>query len=446
MTINTSDQPHSQDNSQLKRSLSLLDVTSLGVNGVVGQGIFFIPAIAVSKVGPAALIALILGAIICVLISLCFAEVGSRFKGTGGAYLYAREAFGDFVGFEVGWMTCIVAMTAWAALANGLVTKALVPLLDAQWGVTLSPLELTLAPIILMTTLSVINLWGAKSGAGLSTALTVLKLTPIFLLIIVGLPQISTLGFTPFAPQGWSSLGEATLMLLYAYVGFETLVVPAGEMENPKRSIPLALITVMGLVALIYIAVFVVSIGVLPDVAQSKNPIAEASTFVLGPIGGVLIAYGILCSVLGTNAAAAVVSPRRIFAFAEGGHLPRVLARVNPKTGAPSLAIITLLIGSSLLSLSGSFEELAVMSVVARFCQYIPTCVAVITLRKRGPAPFTLPGGVLIPVITLIACAALLQNSAPDKLLFGFYALLVGAVVYGMRHLYERSKRSESER
>ena len=439
MTVNASDQPQRAEDAQLRRALSLFDVVSLGVNGVVGQGIFFIPAIAVNKVGPAALIALILGAVICLLISLCFAEVGSRFKGTGGAYLYAREAFGDFIGFEVGWMTCLVAMTAWAALANGLVNKALVPILSQEWGVTLSPLELTLAPIILMTVLGVINLWGAKSGAGLSTVLTVLKLAPIFLLIVVGLPQISTPHFTPFAPQGWSSLGEATLMLLYAYVGFETLVVPAGEMSNPKRSIPLALITVMSLVALIYIAVFVVSIGVLPDVGQSKNPIAEASTLVLGPVGGLMIAYGILCSVLGTNAAAAMVSPRRIFALAEGGHLPKALAWIHPKTGAPSVAIVTLLVGSSLLSLSGSFEELAVMSVVARFCQYIPTCVAVITLRRRGPAPFTLPGGVIIPILTLLACFELLRNSAPDKLLFGLYALLAGAVIYGLRHLYQRN-------
>jgi amino acid transporter len=408
------------------------------VNGVVGQGIFFIPAIAVSKVGPAALIALILGAVICLLISLCFAEVGSRFKGTGGAYLYAREAFGDFVGFEVGWMTCLVAMTAWAALANGLVNKALVPLLSQQWGVTLSPLELMLAPIILMTVLSVINLLGAKSGASLSTVLTVLKLAPISLLIIVGLPEVSSPNFSPFAPQGWSSLGEATLMLLYAYVGFETLVVPAGEMDNPKRSVPIALITVMSLVAIIYIAVFVVSIGVLPDVSQSKSPIADASAIVLGPIGGLMISYGILCSVLGTNAAAAMVSPRRIFAFAEGGHLPKVLAWIHPKTGAPSLAIITLLVGSSLLSLSGSFEELAVMSVVARFCQYMPTCLAAITLRSRGPAPFTLPGGVMIPVLTLVACVALLTNSDAHKLLFGLYALIAGAVVYGLRHIYQR--------
>ena len=335
-------------------------------------------------------------------------------------------------------MTCLVAMTAWAALANGLVNKALVPLLSQQWGVTLSPLELMLAPIILMTVLSVINLLGAKSGASLSTVLTVLKLAPISLLIIVGLPEVSSPNFSPFAPQGWSSLGEATLMLLYAYVGFETLVVPAGEMDNPKRSVPIALITVMSLVALIYIAVFVVSIGVLPDVSQSKSPIADASAIVLGPIGGLMISYGILCSVLGTNAAAAMVSPRRIFAFAEGGHLPKVLAWIHPKTGAPSMAIITLLVGSSLLSLSGSFEELAVMSVVARFCQYMPTCLAAIPLRSRGPAPFTLPGGVMIPVLTLIAWVALLTNSDAHKLLFGLYALIAGAVVYGLRHIYQR--------
>lgn len=423
------------ENAQLKRSLSLLDVVSLGVNGVVGQGIFFIPALAVSKVGPAALLALVIGAIICLMISLCFAEVGSRFQGTGGAYLYAREAFGDFVGFEVGWMTCLVAMTAWAALANGLVTKALAPLLSSQWQLELSPMMLTILPILLMSTLAFINLRGAKWGATLSTILSVLKLTPIALVIFLGLPQLNSEAFTPFAPQGWSTLGEATLMLLYAYVGFETLVVPAGEMDNPKRSVPLALIIVMSLVAMIYISVLAVSIALVPEVAQSKSPVADASIVLLGPIGGTLIGYGILCSVLGTNAAAAMVSPRRIFAFAEGGHLPKILAFIHPKTGAPSYAIITLLLGSSLISLTGSFEDLAVMSVVARFCQYIPTCIAALALRRRGPAPFTLPGGALIPVLTTCACLTLLSFSDTKKLLFGLCALAVGALIYGLRSI-----------
>ena len=421
------------ESTDLKRSLSLFDVVSLGVNGVVGQGIFFIPALAVSKVGPAALVALILGAIICLLISLCFAEVGSRYKGTGGAYLYAREAFGDFVGFEVGWMTCLVAMTAWAALANGLVTKALIPLMEQQWNSTLSPIMITITPILVMGILSIINLRGAKWGARLSTVLSVLKLTPICLIILVGLPSLHIDPFVPFAPEGWSALGEATLLLLYAYVGFETLVVPAGEMENPQRAVPLALIIVMSLVALIYISVLAVTIATVEGVATSKSPVAQASIVLLGTFGGGLISYGILCSVFGTNAAAAMVSPRRIFAFAEGGHLPRSLAYINPQTGAPSYAIIALFLGAAALSFSGSFEELAIMSVVARFCQYIPTCLATITLRKRGPAPFMLPGGILIPSITLIACFTLLANSDINKLLFGLYALIIGAVIYGIR-------------
>lgn len=429
MTLDT--QQVTPSTGSLKRSLSLFDVVSLGVNGVVGQGIFFVPALAVAKSGPLAILALALGAVVCLLISLCFAEVGSRYQGTGGAYLYAKNAYGDFVGFEVGWMTCLVAMTAWAALANGLVTKALAPLLSAQWGVDMSASAVTLMPILIMGALSLVNLLGAKWGASLSTLLSVLKLTPIFLIILIGLPQSSPEHFIPFAPYGYSSLGEATLMLLYAYVGFETLVVPAGEMDNPQRSVPVALITVMSVIALIYISVFAVAIGVLTDLSASPSPIADAASALLGPVGGVIIAYGIFCSVLGTNAAAAMVSPRRLFAFAEGGHLPSWFAYIHPKTGAPTVSIIALFVGASLLSLTGSFEDLAVMSVVARFCQYIPTCLATITLRAQGPAPFTLPGGRLIPALTVLACVALLANSDPYKLLFGVGALGVGALVYG---------------
>jgi amino acid transporter len=422
--------PQLSTQSTPQRSLSLFDVIALGINGVVGQGIFFVPAVAILASGPLAIVALIIGAVLCLLISLCFAEVGSRFQGTGGAYLYAREAFGDFVGFEVGWMTCLVAMTAWAALANGFVTAALAPLLEQRWDIHLSSLTITLAPILLMGALSAINILGAKWGAGLSTVLTVLKLTPLVLVIGFGLPELSTEAFQPFAPYGWDNFGQVTLKLLYAYVGFETLVVPAGEMKNPRRDVPIALITIMGLIALIYVAVFAVSIAVVDEIVPKSIPVSDAALELFGPIGGVMIAYGILCSVLGTNAAAAMVSPRRIFAFAEGGHLPQIFTRLHPRTGVPTYSIIALFVGASLISLSGSFKELMVLSVVARFCQYIPTCIATITLRSRGAAPFTLPGGVIIPVLTVVACLALLATCKISVLLKGGGGLVVGALIY----------------
>jgi APA family basic amino acid/polyamine antiporter len=420
----------SQDESgQLKRSLGLATVVALGLNGVIGSGVFFMPGLGAGMMGPSVLIALLLGGLICFLISLCFAEVGGRFQSTGGAYVYAREAFGDFVGFEVGWMTCCVAVVSWAALANGF-TKALsffVPVLQDGWAQT----ACSCGAVALLTG---VNLLGARSGANVVKFFTVAKLIPISIFIVVGLFFLQPVLFEPFAPEGMMPLADAVLLLMYAYAGFETLVVPAGEMNNPKRSVPLALFIVMAVVTTVYMLVFVVAIGTFPDLAGHENPIAEASAGFMGAAGATLMAVGIVLSVFGTNSGSALVNPRRFFALAERGDLPRFLARVSPKTGAPYASIV--LTGALVcgLTLTGSFAELAALSVVARFMQYIPTCLAVLVFRHRdGGVPtdgFRVPLGPVIPLLAVGLCGWLLVEADPQKLLKGLIGLGIGAVLY----------------
>ncbi len=419
------------DPTSLKRSLGLGAVIALGINGVIGQGIFLLPGLAAGLLGPASLLGIVFGAILCFLIALCFAEVGSRFSATGGAYIYAREAFGDFVGFEVGWMTCCVAVISWAALANGftLVLGHFVPAVTEGW---LQPAT----AVGLMVVLTGINLIGAKQGAAVSTFFSEAKLVPMAIFVAVGVFALDGQLYQPFAPKGYMPLPEATLLLLYAFVGFETLVVPAGEMDNPQRSVPLALITVMAIVSVVYMAVLAVSIGTLPDIAGHPNPVAAASRNVLGPAGGTLVAIGICISVFGTNSGAALVSPRRFFAMAQRGDLPAYLAKIHPKTGVPVAAVVTTMLLSAALAVTGTFAELAALGVIARFLQYIPTCLAAIVLRRRdGDAPatgFRLPGGPVIPLITVILCCVLMANTDPSRLIKGGIAVLVGMPLYGL--------------
>ena len=173
------------------------------------------------------------------------------------------------------------------------------------------------------------------------------------------------------------------MLLLYAYAGFETLVVPAGEMDNPQRNVPRALFIVMAVVTVVYMGIFGVAVGTFDGIAGHANPVAAASAIFMGPAGATLIAVGICLSVFGTNCGSALVNPRRFYAMAERGDLPPMLATTDPKTGAPRMAIgLTWLLACG-LSLSGTFVELAVLGVVARFAQYIPTCLAVLVLRKR---------------------------------------------------------------
>lgn len=417
------------DDAKLTRSLSLLDVMALGVNAVIGQGIFLLPGLAAAILGPASIVGLLCAAGIALLIALCFAEVATRFDSTGGAYVYARETFGPFVGFEVGWMLCCVGIISWAALANGftVVLARFIPAVGTGW----------LQPVVaigLMAVLAAVNLFGAKMGAALSTFFSIAKLVPVIVFVAVGFFHLEGANFEPFSPQGYERLAEATMLMLYAFVGFESSVVPAGEMHNPKRAVPIALVTVMALVCVAYLTVFFVTIGTFPAVAGHENPVASASEGFLGPVGGTLIAAGIVVSVFGINTGAALVSPRKLYALAESGDLPKPLAKLDPKTGTPQTAIIITFVVAAVLSVTGSVKDLAILGVVARFVQYIPTCLAVIVLRRRNGAQasegFQVPFGPVIPLIAVGLCLWLLYYTEPKKLLFGAIALVAGVPVY----------------
>ncbi len=426
---------------ELKRTLSLTDVVALGINGVIGTGIFLLPGKAHGLMGPASILTLLFAALLSLLIALCFAEVGSKFKGTGGAYLYALRTFGDTPGFFVGWMVLIVTLTSWAAMVNGLATavSAYVPALakGEPWR--------DVAMVTFMAGLTGLNLLGAKMGARVSNIFTVAKLVPIILFIVIGLFHIETEHFTPFAPMGLEeNFFDTTLLILYAYVGFEALVVPAGEMANPRRAVPLALISVLVVSVVVYVGVLVVATGTLPEIAGHASPVQAASENFMGGLGAKVIAAGILISMIGVNSAQVLVGPRRVFALSENGHLPRVLSWVSPK-GVPHVALVAILVVSSVLAVGiGDFATLAKVSVVARFAQYIATCLAAFLATLRGKktigdadqgTTFQLPWGPAIPIGALVLCAVLLVKSAQGDIVpfkYGGYALLAGVPVYAI--------------
>jgi len=426
-----------ETSNQLKRSLSLLDVIALGINGVIGSGIFLLPGLMAEKMGPASLLVVIFGGFLCFMIALCFAETGSYFSGTGGPYLYARDAFGSFVGFEVGWMTWCVRVISWAALSNAFAIK-LLPFLptsiqEASW----------INPVIvcgLIVILTIPNIFGAEFGAKLSSFFTAAKLIPLFVFIGVGVFFIDFDKLTPFAPNGFGDFGESSVILLYAYVGFEVLAVPAGEMKNPKRAVPIALVTVLLLCSAVYFLVMAVSLGTLDNIAGSKNPVEDASRVFMGPAGGTLISVGIAISIFGVNSGSALITPRCMYALAENGQLPKAFASIHPRYKTPIAAILVSSLVTLALALSGSFKQLAVISVVARFAQYIPTCIAIFVLRKKkGTANFSLPGGLSIPIAATALSLWLLSQAKTEQLLAGASAAAIGVPIYLWMHRKNKS-------
>ncbi|MBN2291934.1 MAG: amino acid permease [Pirellulales bacterium] len=411
---------------QLKRELRFVDVAAIGLNGVIGTGIFFLPGEIADLLGPASILCFLISAVLCTLLALCFAEVGSRFTGTGGPMLYSRAAFGETAGFLVGWITWFVRISSWAALANGLVraTDSLLPgVADYRIG----------ALFLIFASLSAANWRGVSLGAKVTNFFTVAKLLPLIIFIAIGVFYIDGSRFSPFAPHGMKPIADGTLLIFYAFVGFEVLVVPAAEMRNPARSIPLALACVIVVATAIYIAVWAVCTGTLETLAGSKNPVIDASSTFLGSFGGKMIALGVFLSVFGINAGSALVSPRCLYALAQAGYFPRFIGWVHPTRGTPGVAIIitgTLAFG---LALSGTFEELAVISIVGRFAQYIPTCLALPVLRHHkdvAKTNFRVPYGTAISIASVVLCVWLLVASDPMKIMWGSIAMVSGLLIY----------------
>src|SRR6185295_1292663 len=264
-----------------------------------------------------------------------FAEVSSRFDETGGPYLYAREAFQPAVAFEIGWLIWLARITAFAANCNLLINY-----LSFFWMPATTPLWRAAIIILVVAVLAVINLLGIRQAAIVSNAFTIGKLVPIIIFIAAGLfflnPSSYELGPAPTT----GAFSQSVLLLVYAFTGFEMATIPAGEVRDPKKSLPRALLIAILVVATLYIMIQVVCVGTLPGLGQSQKPLADAGSRFLGTAGGAIISAGAIISITG-NLNILLLSGSRIpFAFAEQRQLPSIIAKVNQRFFTPYVAIL----------------------------------------------------------------------------------------------------------
>ncbi|MCC4591555.1 APC family permease [Xanthomonas campestris pv. cannae] len=415
----------------LVRAVSRWQIVGLSINDVIGSGIYLLPAATAALLGPLSLWAVLLAGVAVALLVLCYAQAASYFDEPGGSYLYAREAFGRFAGFEIGWMIWLTRISSAAALSNGL-ADAVVRFWPAAAGGG-ARLAIVVGSLGLLTAINVI---GVKSAARTGVALVIGKLVPLLLFVAIGVFYVdwswAFSGKTP-DPRDVGNLGEAALLLLFAYAGFENIPAAAGEYRNPRRDVPFALITMIVTVTLIYAAVQVVAQGTLPNVAQSATPLADAASGFGGEALALILTVGATISILGTTSNTVMLGPRFLFALAKDGYGPAFLARVHPRFRTPAAAILLQGVLSLALALSGSFVQLALLSMVTRLFAYIGTAAAVLVLARRyrdRPGALRLPGGPLIPLAALLLAFALLLSASWQNLAAAGVALLVGALFY----------------
>lgn len=399
----------------LVRAIGRWSLVALTVNCIIGSGVFGLPSVLAGLLGRASVFAVILGAVATGVIMACFAEVSSRFAETGGPYLYAREAFGRFVGIQVGWLVWFVRLASCAANANLFVIY-----LGEFWTRATQPIPKLGILTVLIGVLAAINLRGVRAGTRVSTSFTVAKLSSLGVVAIAGTYYlIVPHGVAPLTTS-WSGTNDwarAMVLLVFAYGGFEAALISAGEAKNPRRDMPFGLFAALATCAILYALIQWVVIGVLPDPAHSERPLADVARIVLGRGGAAVIALGALCSIYGYLSGNMLATPRITFALAERGDFPSWFGAVHRRFHTPYFSIFVFALLVWLLALFGSFAGNATLSAGSRLFYYGVVCAALPVLRKKQgpPAMVQIPAGTLTAVAGVLICVSLLTRIEYNK-------------------------------
>jgi APA family basic amino acid/polyamine antiporter len=411
-------------NEGLVRVIDRWSLAALTVNCIIGSGVFGLPSALAQKAGRASILGVVLAGAAVGVVMASFAEVASRFTETGGPYLYAREAFGRFMGIQVAWLVWFVRLTACAANANLFVIY-----LGEFWPRATQPLPRLMILTVLIGMLAAINFRGVRAGINASSAFTVAKLASLGVVCVAG--AFYLVGMRRIVPAETASPPtnawlQAIVLLIFAYGGFEAALISTGEARDPRRDVPFGLSAALLTCTVIYGLIQWVVVGVLPDPGRSERPLADVARIVVGQGGAALIAVGALFSVYGYLSGNILATPRITFALAERGDFPPVFALVHKRFHTPYFSIFVFALLVWVLALVGSFTWNVTLSAGSRLFYYGVVCAALPVLRtKQGPALFRVPGGTGIALLGVMICVGLLTRIDYSKSLILLAAVAV---------------------
>jgi amino acid transporter len=383
------------------------------------------PAALAASAGSSSLLVLAFTLVFVAATALCTAEVSSRYDMTGGPVVFSRSAFGPLVGFVIGWLLYLSRLSSFGAVAAIMLDYAASfwPALEARsWRVV--------AITVFVGAITVVNLAGVVRGAHASNLLTALKMAPLLVLAgagvwFAGSPQVAVL-----EPPSIAGFGNAVLITLFACMGFEVATVVAGEARDPRRTVPRGMLAGIAAVGVLYALLMLACLKLVPDLAASPRPLADAATAFLGSFGGTLVAATAVLSCAGALCAWMIGAPRVLLALTARGELPRLLAYVDPIRRAPSGAILASAMLVWLLTVSGTFVYLATFSALSRLITYGSICLALVVLRRRdGAAPLSIPFGSVLAVVALLGAAVALGTTTPIVIRDVTIAVAVGLIV-----------------
>lgn len=441
MDIQTTDLAHQENQENTK--FSLFEATLYGINVVLGTGILLLPRNIYENLGPASILAMIFSAFLVFLLALCFAEVAGYVSKNGGAYAYAKVAFGDRSSFIIGILSWFTVTTVWGTTSAGLAE-----LLGHTFEVVRG--REPLVAIIFILIFTVLNLGGLKLAKTFSNIVTVSKLLPFILVGAIGIAFFyggaQDGNWTPFIQvqdnvSFTGALASTAMTVFYAFVGFESLPIIGGEVKDSKRNMPKAILISLAIVTLLYVLLIGTTISVLGDgLMQTGTPIQDAFAIMVGDWGFWFVNIAAMISLVGLCAGDSIHSPRLLESIAEDSVLPAFVSKRN-KAGTPVVSILITSAVALLMVLSGSFEELAALSVVFYFFQYIPTAFAIYVLRKKSKngelAPeysnegqFKLKGGMTIPIIAIVVSFWMVLSDSLSHAITATIGIVVALLIY----------------
>ncbi len=428
----------------LKRVIGVPGLALSIVNGVIGSGIFVLPAIVGMALGAFGIFGYIFCGIMLAAIMLCYAEIGSKVTCSGGSYAYVEAAFGDFPGYVVNWLYFF----GWSVLGSAAVINILVDSLAVLFPAFQNPSMRAVIICTLIGLMVMINIRGVKQSIWLVKIIAIIKLLPLLGIIVFGFPKINTANLQWEQLPSLKTFGETAFILFYAFAGFETCLCVGGEFKNPKRTVPLGIFLGGLIILIIYLLLQTITQGILgTDIAGFKEaPLAAVAEKIAGPVATTVLLFTAAISCFGNVSADIMATPRSLFAAANNGLFPKFLAKVHPTFATPHLAIIIYGLLILVFSISGGFKQLAILASAAILLIYLSVILSTIRLRLNkkytDENTFRAPGGLGFPIIGIISIIWLLSSLSKWEILSTLIFLVAVSLLYVLSKQFGKNKRA----
>ena len=399
---------------------------------MIGAGIFALPSAVAERAGALSPWLFLAAGLLIITVVLALAELASYFESSGGPALYATTAFGPLVGFSTGWIYYVSRVAAVAANMHVMAVY-----LGTVWAWFDTPAGHAAVIIVVCIGLTVVNIVGVKGGVRALSVFTFLKVVPLLLLVMIGLRSVSPETLFPASMPTVDDLGGTILLLIYAFVGFEQVLITAGETTSPRRTIPSALVRTVILTAALYFLIMLVYVSVLGSDVSDGGTLVDIGRRLVGPVGAIVITLAAVFSIGGNLSASVLAVPRLTMALAEQRALPHWFGRIHPRYSSPANSIMFYGALAAVLSLTGSFVFLAVASSLTRLITFMICILALPVIKRQASAEtreraYRLPGGYAIPVLGLAVCAWMAAHSSIDSWLYVAGLFAMGLALYGL--------------